>query len=209
MSANVRTFAGRSRLILGAGLIICIILVSLSMPSGEPRKLVAETNHSTIQFSVPISEGLTRITGKFTEFTIDVELIDDDITKSRISSVIKINSINTGSPGRDEDLKSKDFFETEKFPDIKFESTRIEKNGNEFIARGLLEMHGVTKSIELPFKITGKKGEDVIGFSSRYTIKRSDFGVGTEWKHTLDDKFIGDEIGVEIDFWTKKAKAKK
>jgi polyisoprenoid-binding protein YceI len=87
-------------------------------------------------------------------------------------------------------------------------SDRIEKIGNEFIAHGQFQMHGVMKDISLPFKVTGQSGEDVIGFSSRYTIKRTDFGVGTDFKHTSDDNFIGNEIGVEIDFWTKKPKKK-
>ena len=188
---------------------VSIGLLGFVSQTGEPKKLIAETNHSTIQFSVPISNGLTRITGKFNEFTIDIDLIDNDITKSRISAAIKVNSVNTGITGRDEDLKTKDFFDSDKFPEITFVSDRIEKNGNEFVAHGQFQMHGATKAISIPFKLTGKSGEDVIGFSSRYSIKRSDFGVGTEWKHTTDDNFIGNEIGVEIDFWTKKPKIKK
>ena len=70
-------------------------------------------------------------------------------------------------------------------------------------------MHGISKDIELPFKITGMDGDDIIGFSSRCKLKRSDFRVGTEFKHTTDDNFIGNDIGIEIDFWTKKAKEKK
>lgn len=170
----------------------------------EPRKLVAETNHSTIQFSVPISMGITRITGKFNEFTIEVEMKGNDLTTAKITAIIKVISINTGIPARDEDLKTKDFFEAEKFPEITFVSDRIERQGDGFVAHGQCQMHGVTKAIALPFRITGKKTDDVIGFSCRYTVKRSDFGVGTTWKHTTDDNFIGDDIGVEIDFWTKK-----
>lgn len=188
---------------------ISLALLGFVTQAGEPKKLTAETNHSTIQFSVPISNGLTRITGKFTDYTIDLDLIENDITKSRISAVIQVNSISTGIGGRDEDLKTEDFFNMEKFPTITFVSNTIEKKDNEFIAHGQFQMHGVTKIIMLPFRITGQSGENTIGFSSRYTIKRSDFGVGTEWKHTSDDNFIGDEIGVEIDFWTKKKKTTK
>ena len=79
-------------------------------------KLVAETNYSTIGFSVPISNGLTRITGKFTDFAIDINYVDKDLTKSSIAAAINLASINTGIPARDEDLKTNDFFETDKFP---------------------------------------------------------------------------------------------
>jgi polyisoprenoid-binding protein YceI len=185
-----------------------LLIASAGFAQGpaEPRKLVAETNHSTIQFSVPISGGITRITGKFNEYSIEVEMTGNDFTKAQISAVIKVNSVNTGAPARDEDLKTKDFFETEKFPDITFVSDRIEKVGDGYIAHGQFQMHGVTKAIALQFRITGKQTDDVIGFSSRCTIKRSEFGVGTNWKHTTDDNFIEDEIAVEIDFWTKRAK---
>lgn len=187
---------------------VALLLISSAAHSqtAESRKLIAETNHSTIQFSVPISSGITRITGKFNEFTIDVDMTGTEITKGRISATIRVNSINTGIPARDEDLKTKDFFEAEKFPEITFVSDRIEKSGDSYIAHGQFQMHGVTKAITLPFRITGRQSDDVIGFSCHYTIKRSDFGVGTAWKHTTDDNFIGDEIGVEIDFWTKRAK---
>jgi polyisoprenoid-binding protein YceI len=186
----------------------CIGLLGFAKQD-EPKKLIVEPNHSTIQFSVPISNGLTRITGKFNEFTIDIELVGNDITKSRMSAIIKVNSISTGIIARDEDLITKDFFDSEKFPEITFVSDRIEKNGSEFIAHGKFQMHGVTKAISLPFRITGQDGEDIIGFSSRYSIKRTDFGVGTNFKHTSNDNFIGNDIGVEIDFWTKKPKSKK
>jgi len=176
--------------------------------TGDTRNLVVEPNHSTIQFSVPISGGLTRITGKFTEFTIDIGLVDNDITKSQIRSSIKVNSINTGISARDEDLKTKTFFDAATFPEVTFVSERISKVKDGFIAQGLFTMHGITKSIELPFSITGRK-DDVIGFASRYSIKRTDFDLGTSFKHTTEDNFIGNEIGIEIDFWTKKPKVKK
>lgn len=183
-------------------------LVGFNIRASEPVKLVAETNHSTIQFSVPISNGLTRITGKFNEFSIDVELVDNDITKSRIVAVIKVNSINTGIPSRDEDLKTADFFDVEKFPEITFTSDKIVKEGSGYVAKGQFQMHGITKPMELRFKITGQSDNGVIGFTSRSSLKRSDFNVGTEFKHTTEDNFISDEIGVEIDFWTKKPKEK-
>jgi len=185
-------------------IIFLSVQIMVLAQTGAARRLIAETNHSTIQFSVPISNGLTRITGKFNEFTIDIDLIGIEITQAKIVAIIKVNSINTGNAGRDEDLKTKDFFETEKFPEMKFISERIERIESGYLAHGEFQMHGVTKSIAIPFQVTGQPNENVFGFTSRFSIKRSDYEVGTEWKHTTDDHFIGDEIGVEIDFWTKK-----
>jgi polyisoprenoid-binding protein YceI len=183
-----------------------VVLSASTQAQPVSQLLVAETNHSTIQFSVPISKGITRITGKFNSFSIDVSLPDTDILHAHFSAVIRVASINTGEPARDEDLRSADFFDEAKYPEITFTTSRIERKGNDYIAVGNLQMHGVSKEIQLPFSITERRDDTTIGFRCRTTIKRSDFGVGTTFKHTTDDHFIGEEIGVEIDFWTKKAK---
>src|ERR1041385_9359857 len=102
--------------------------------TNEVMHLVAEPAYSTIQFSVPISNGLTRVTGKFNEFTIDVDLVDNDITKSRIKAVIKVSSLNTGNATRDNNLMTSIFFDARKFPSITFISDQISKKGNEYVA---------------------------------------------------------------------------
>lgn len=186
----------------------CLLFSFTVIALPPDMKLEAEGNHSTIQFSVPISNGLTRITGKFTDFSIKMNYLNNDITNSKISTIINVNSINTGIPSRDQDLKTKDFFETDKYPEITFISDSVKKGSTGFIVFGKFQMHGITKQTELPFTITGNNGGGVIGFTSRYVIKRSDFGLGTDYKHTVDDNFIGNDISIEIDFWTKKEKKK-
>lgn len=118
-------------------LLALTIASALRGQSGEVA-LVAETNHSTIQFSVPISLGITRITGKFNAYTIALTIPDGDITKASIKAVIQAGSINTGDPARDEDLKSKDFFDIARFPEIIFTSEHIEKTGDGYLATGTL-----------------------------------------------------------------------
>lgn len=77
--------------------------------------LVAEPAYSTIQFSVPIANGITRVTGKFNLFNIDIELVDGDITKSRVKAVLKVSSLNTGNVSRDHVLMSNLFFDSKNF----------------------------------------------------------------------------------------------
>lgn len=185
---------------------IALALASSSQAQTSAVSLVAETNHSTVQFSVPISKGITRITGKFNSYTIAVTLPDGDLTRATIKAVIQAASINTGDAGRDEDLKTEDFFDAAKYPEIIFTSERIEKTNDGYVATGTLQLHGVTKTIQLPFTITERRDETTIGFRCRTSLRRSDYGVGTTFKHTTDDNFIADDIGIEIDFWTKKAK---
>lgn len=189
--------------LLAAGLFA--LTLTTVWAQNAPLQLVAETNHSTVQFSVPISGGITRITGKFNSYTIDVSLPDQDILRARITAVIRVASINTGDAARDEDLRSADFFDEPKYPEITFTSERIERTSNGYLAIGMLQMHGTSREVRLPFTITERR-DDTIGFRCRTSLRRTDFNVGITFKHTTDDNFIGDEIGVEIDFWTKKAK---
>ncbi len=191
--------------ILLSGLIL-IFHTGLSQPESTVR-LIAETNHSTVQFSVPISKGITRITGKFNAYSIEVTLPGRDLTRAQIRAVINVNSINTGDQARDADLVSKDFFDAGKFPEVVFTSERIEKTTDGYVATGTLMLHGVSRQIQLPFSVTEWRTDTVIGFRSRTSLLRSDYGVGTTFKHTTDDHFISDEIGIEIDFWTKRPKA--
>lgn len=179
-------------------------LFTASLPA-QVRKLKVESNHSTIGFRISIA-GFTEVTGKFGDFNIDLDWNDEEITASTIYAEIQATSINTGIPGRDEHLRTADFFEVEKFPTITFESDSIEQiNYSNFIAHGKFTMHGISKNIELPFQIIKKDG-NTIGFKSRASINRMDYGVGTDFVHTSMPDFLSENIQVEIDFWTKKRK---
>jgi polyisoprenoid-binding protein YceI len=193
-------------------ILLCVVSTVLMSFIGNPveiKKLTAETNHSTLLFSVPISNGITRITGKFNNYTIDLDYVDGDFTMSVLSATIKAESIDTGINGRDEHLRSSDFFNTAAFPQIAFKSDRIEKTEEGYVAIGKFSMHGVTKEMEVPFVVTGMDGENTIGISSRFSLDRTDYGVGTDFKHTSIENFISNTIDVEIDFWTKKRKTPK
>lgn len=190
-------------------ILLPLICLSFITDASETKKLTAETNHSSLLFSVPISNGITRITGKFNTYTIDLDYTDNDFTKSTLSASIDASSIDTGIEGRDEHLRSADFFETKTYPKITFVSESIEATENSYVAKGNFTMHGVTKDIEIPFRITGIDGENTIGISARFSLDRTDFGVGNEFKHTSIENFISDTIDVEVDFWTKKRKEPK
>ena len=97
--------------------------------NGSSRPYPIDNNHSTVGFSVPILGGLSQVKGKFTDFAITINNDEKDITKSSVSVVIKATSVDTGIEGRDRHLRTADFFDVEKFPEITFKSERIEKKG--------------------------------------------------------------------------------
>src|ERR1700674_2084228 len=170
------------------------------------RQYRIDTNHSTAGFSVSIMGGLSKVTGKFTDFTVTLMNDEKDITKSSVNVVIKTASIDTGIKDRDNDLKTANFFDVEKYPEITFQSTRIEKKGKELIAVGTFTMHGVSKEIALPFTITGPDKNPTtkkmnIGYTARITLNRRDFGIN--WRHPAVSNFVSDDVEVEINLITR------
>ena len=170
------------------------------------RQYRIDNNHSNVGFSVPIMNGLSKVNGKFTDFTITLTNDEKDITKSSVSVVIKATSINTGITARDNHLRTADFFEVEKYPEITFQSKRIEKKGKQLTAFGTFTMHGVSKEIALPFTITGTDKDPVakkmsIGYAARITLNRRDFGIN--WRHQSVPSFVGDIVEIEINLITR------
>lgn len=186
-----------------------LILGAVLAPSAAAEQWVCavERNHSTVGFSVPIVAGMTRVTGKFTDYTVDIVYDDADLTLSSVNVRIQVASINTGIGARDKDLQGPKFFDAANHPEIVFQSRTIEKQGDAWRVHGDLTMRGVTRPVELKFVITrvirADDGRPVLGVSARSTLNRQDFKVGSDWRHTAIPNFIGDEIGVEIDLWTR------
>jgi polyisoprenoid-binding protein YceI len=180
------------------------ITVVAQVSTGKPYPI--DMNHSNVGFTVPIMGGLSKVKGKFTDFTVNLVNDEKDITKSSVNVSIKATSIDTGIDGRDKHLRTADFFDVEKFPEITFQSTRIEKKGKQFIAHGPLTMHGVTKEIALPFTVNGvdqnaDKTKKNVGYSASIVLNRRDYGIN--YTHKTVPNFIGDNITVEIDLITR------
>ena len=180
-----------------------LILVSASF------RLEAEPNHSTIGFSVPIASGMTRVTGKFTRFEASVIYDAEDVSKWSFAAAIDAGSVDAGIEARDTDLRGEKFFDAERHPRFVFESDAVERRGDAFVARGKLTIRGVERAIEIPFRVTGVDWEDeapLLGLAAELSLNRTDFGVGTDWRHTLIPGFLAEEVQVEIFLWTRRGK---
>lgn len=174
------------------------VITAQQVDTGGPYPI--DTNHSTVGFTVSIMGGLSKVNGKFTDFRVNITNNEKDITKSSVSVVIKAASINTGIAERDKHLRTVDFFDVEKYPDITFQSERIEKKGRQLFAVGTLTMHGVSKEIALPFSVTGIKEDAVTkkmstGYAAHLTLNRRDFGI--YWEKSVPN-FVSDDVEIEI-----------
>ncbi len=176
-------------------------LFAISAHPVAPVKYSVDANHSTIGFSVPILDGVSSVRGKFTDFSVDLNFDETAITKSSVTATIKAASIDTGVEARDKHLRTADFFEVEKYPEITFQSSKIVKKEKNFIAIGTFTMHGVSKEISIPFTSTGKfynqiTKKNLMGFSANLQLDRRDYGMA--WKHSAVPNWVGDLVTIEL-----------
>lgn len=168
------------------------------IPAGDYRMDVA---HSTIGFSIRHNE-LALVSGRFKDFSGTIKYDDKDLTKSSVEFSAKVTSIDTGVEARDRHLRTADFFEVEKFPEMTFKSTRVERKGKSNILHGDLTLKGVTKPVALPFTLTGAikdgRGNTRIGIAAQTKIDRRDFGI--TWGSALPGGGfnVGHEVMIDL-----------
>jgi polyisoprenoid-binding protein YceI len=187
---------------------VVTLLLVVSPVLGATTKYEVDAAHSNVGFSIPIMGGLSQVRGKFTDFAVTIVYDDADVTRSTVNAVIKAASIDTGIERRDAHLRNADFFDVEKFPEITFKSSRVEKKGKNFIAHGTFTMHGVSKEIALPFTVSGvkkdeKTGKTTLGARAAVTLNRSDFGI--TFARPDNPTFLGEAVEVELNLITRAA----
>jgi polyisoprenoid-binding protein YceI len=170
-----------------------------------------DKSHSEATFTV--RHMVSKVSGKFDDFS---GTINGELSKPSSASVeftIKTASIDTGTPDRDKHLRSADFFDADKFPEITFKSTSIKPSGkkNVYSVTGNLTMRGVTKKVTLPVEYLGTVkdpwGNDKAGFTLTTTLNRKDYGIN--WNKALDNGgvLVSEDVTVTINLETAKSKA--
>lgn len=157
--------------------------------------------HSTIGFRVK-HYGLVDVPGYFRDFTGTINYDAKDVKKSSVTFSAKMTSVDTGVAPRDEHLRRADFFEVEKFPEMTFKSTKIEKKGKDLMVTGDFTMKGVTKQISFPFTVVGfikdSRGGTKMGVTAETTVNRRDFGVNYGNNLPNGVPMIADNIAVVL-----------
>lgn len=191
-------------------LLLSFLIGLLTLPSiaqnatpANPDLVRIDRNHSTLGFIVPIVEGLSKVTGKFTDFSVDLIWKADNLDASSVRLVIQVESVDTGIDARNEHLKSADFFDVAVHPTITFTSSKIRKNGDSYLVDGTFVMHGVSRDISLPLVVNTFTEADKTwtAFRVATTLDRTDFGMN--WKHSIADFFVGNEIEADIVLLTR------
>jgi polyisoprenoid-binding protein YceI len=106
-------------------------------------------------------------------------------TQAAVQVTFPLKTMNTGVPDLDDDFRSSDFFDTEKFPSATFTSTRVEQGAkkDQLKVTGNLNVHGITKPVTLDVMVTKvginpRSGLPTVGFEGSTLLKRSDWGLG-------------------------------
>jgi polyisoprenoid-binding protein YceI len=147
---------------------------------------------------------ITNVRGAFSSLQGSVIIDPDAPGASSIEATIDAASINTNEAQRDAHLKSADFLEVEKYPNITFKSKKVERDGDEWKVTGDLSIHGVTKEVTLKVDGPTAEGKDPygnirIGASATTKIKRSEFGLTFNATLETGGVLVGDDLKVEIE----------
>jgi polyisoprenoid-binding protein YceI len=173
----------------------------MTAPVQEKSIYALDTAHTTLEFVVRHLM-ITKVRGRFTAFDGHVELTPGNDLPSAVSARIDAASIDTREEQRDAHLRSADFFDVEKYPQLNFESTRIDGTPEDFTIEGKLTIHGVTRDVSLAAVFEGRTndpwGGTRVGYSAHTTINRKDYGLA--WNAALETGgvVVGDEVRIEL-----------
>jgi polyisoprenoid-binding protein YceI len=159
---------------------------------------VIDAAHSGVTFQIS-HLNLSYIHGRFDSFSGSFTLDSSDPAKASFKLNIKTDSVDTNNAGRDNHLRSPDFFNAKQFPAITFTSTSVKPIDGGYDVTGDLTMHGETKPITFTLKggrtAEFPRGTPRTGFSTELMLKRSEFGVGKPMAAVLSD-----DVQISISF---------
>ncbi len=178
---------------------IATLCLSGNRVDAQSSSWTIDPAHSSAGFQIR-HLGVSTVRGSITGVKGTVLLDEKDVTRSSVEATLDTATVSTSNDARDKHLKSPDFFDVAKYPQITFKSTRFSNPGGKLQMTGDLTLNGVTKPVTLdvdgpapPQK--GMGGKTVSGFSATGTILRSDFHFGDK----MGAPMIGDEVKFTID----------
>jgi polyisoprenoid-binding protein YceI len=178
--------------------VLCVILSLAASAAAQAATWQIDPNHSSAQFSVK-HLGVSTVRGAFMKVSGSAKYDAADPTKGSLDATIEAASVDTRVSMRDNDLRSPNFLDVEKYPTITFRSKQTKVAGaGKLQITGDLTIHGVTKEVVLDVDgptapIKDPWGNQRIGASASTKINRHDFGVNGA------PGVVGDDITITID----------
>lgn len=185
--------------------LVIVLGIAFGMPNfaqaQKANQWVLDKDHTSVNFD--ISHFFSTVNGSFQEFDGTFYFDPTNLKGSNFTFSIPVNSVYTNNQKRDNHLKSEEFFDASKYPNIKFESTGFEKKSNKnYVVNGNLTVKDVTKKVSIPFEYKGEmnhpmmKGTKILGLQFTTPIDRTDYKVGVgDW---ASDMVVGETAEVTI-----------
>ncbi len=171
-------------------------------PAGANTVWKLDPTHTLVEFSAKHLM-ITTVKGRISDLEGTIYTNEKDPKSSSVEVTLKAGSIDTRTDQRDQHLRSADFLNAEKYPEIKFRSTKIEGTREEFKLTGDLTIRDVTRPITLDVRFEGETkdpwGGERSGFSATAKIDRRDFGL--TWNQLLETGgvAVGNEIKIVVE----------
>ncbi|MGB0371091.1 MAG: YceI family protein [Opitutales bacterium] len=157
--------------------------------------------HSGVTFKV--RHFFTKVPGSFGSFSGEIHFDKDNLEKSKAIATVDLKTVDTNNDNRDGHLQNEDFFDTPKFPEAKFVSTKFEKTGEmKYKMHGELTMLGVTKPVVLDAEFLGegpgRNGATIMGWDATGMVDRRDWGI------EYGQGVVGNEVEISLNIQAKK-----
>jgi polyisoprenoid-binding protein YceI len=162
-----------------------------------------DPTHSSVGFEVKHLM-IATVRGHFSEFEGTIEAAEDDPSNSRVWGSVDVASIDTGNADRDAHLRSEDFFDVERYPQARFESSQIHHvEGGRYRLTGDLTIKDQTREVEFEACVDGAAedpwGNERVGITVRGTIDRKEFGLTWQQMLASGGMLVGEDVKILID----------
>jgi polyisoprenoid-binding protein YceI len=161
-----------------------------------------DVSHSAIHFHVRHMV-ISKVHGRFARWSGRIELDERDLARSSVDVTVDTASIDTQVADRDAHLRSAEFLDVARYPEMTFRSKRIEAAGGGYRVTGDLSLHGVTREVVLEAEFAGfgkdPWGNQRAGFSAKGSLDRRDFGL--VWNAALETGgvLVGEKVEISIE----------
>ncbi len=190
----------RSRYFTWLAIVTTLAAVTAPTAYGAEAYAIDQT-HSSVGFSVK-HFGISTVRGRFTEFSGELMIDEENLVNSSVSIEVATASIDTRHEQRDGHLRSADFFDAENHETLTFESTKIEKTGDgEFLVTGKLTIRGMTHEVRMPVTFGGPiavRGTLRVGIEGEITIDRQDYGVSFSRVMDTGGLIVGNDVKISF-----------
>jgi len=182
-------------------LILLILIAGSQSVSAAAKAWEIDKAHSNFYFGV--EHIFSKVQGHFSDYSVKISFDPDNLAESKFYFAIKTDSVDTNVAKRDKHLQSADFFDSTKYPELVFESTKVTDAGNGlYEVLGKFTVKGQVYDLVLPLQFSGVKnhpavkGKQVVGFNAKITIDRLAYKIGTG--KFLDFGVVGKDVDIFV-----------